>query len=84
MAGKVYKGILSTNQPVAIKHIIDEENVDTVVREVMSLSHVKHPNLISLLGCCVNEDECFLIYELCPNGNLSEWLFGTFFISRTS
>ncbi|OWM71557.1 hypothetical protein CDL15_Pgr005744 [Punica granatum] len=74
-AGKVYKGIMSTHQQVAIKHII-EENVDTVIREVTSLSHVKHPNLVSLLGCCVNEDECFLIYELCPNGNLSEWIFG--------
>lgn len=69
--------MLSTNQQVAIKHIIDEENVDMVVLEVTSLSHVKHLNLVSLLGYCMRQDECFLIYELCPNGNLSEWLFGT-------
>lgn len=67
---------MPNNQHVAIKHIISDVNVETVAREVTSLSHVRHPNLVSLLGCCVNEDECFLVYELCPNGNLSEWLFG--------
>ncbi|KAI6700661.1 hypothetical protein NL676_014985 [Syzygium grande] len=76
IAGRVYKGIMPNNQHVAIKHIISDVNVETVAREITSLSHVRHPNLVSLLGCCVNEDECFLVYELCPNGNLSEWLFG--------
>ncbi|KAF8011450.1 hypothetical protein BT93_J1923 [Corymbia citriodora subsp. variegata] len=76
IAGRVYKGIMPNNQHVAIKHIISDVNVETVVREVTSLSHVQHLNLVSLMGCCVNEDECFLVYELCPNGNLSEWLFG--------
>ncbi|RDX76732.1 putative receptor-like protein kinase, partial [Mucuna pruriens] len=76
-AGKVYKGAMTNNQHVAIKHIIsDDGNVDTFVREVTSLSHVRHPNLVALLGCCVEGDGCFLVYELCPNGNLSEWLFG--------
>ncbi|KAM5581605.1 nodulation receptor kinase-like [Rosa sericea] len=75
-AGKVYRGILSNNQPVAIKHIIDDENVESFAREFTSLSHIRHPNLVTLLGYCLQEDECFLVYELCPNGNLSEWLFG--------
>ncbi|KAF3444679.1 hypothetical protein FNV43_RR14372 [Rhamnella rubrinervis] len=75
-AGKVYKGILSNNQPVAIKHIINDGNVETFIREITSLSHIRHPNLVGLLGCCVEEDECFLVYELCTNGSLSEWLFG--------
>lgn len=76
IAGKVYKGILSNSQHVAIKHIISEGHTDTYVREVASLSDVRHPNLVALLGYCKNEDECFLVYELCHNGNLSEWLFG--------
>ncbi|KAI3954129.1 hypothetical protein MKW98_017953, partial [Papaver atlanticum] len=75
-AGKVYKGVLSNGRKIAVKHIVNEANVETFVREVTSLSHVKHPNLVSLLGYCKEEDECFLVYELCPNGNLSEWLFG--------
>ncbi|KAK7316427.1 hypothetical protein VNO77_35454 [Canavalia gladiata] len=76
-AGKVYKGTMKNNQHVAIKHIInDDGNMETFIREVTSLSHIRHPNLVTLLGCCVKGDECFLIYELCPNGSLSEWLLG--------
>ncbi|CAL1357995.1 unnamed protein product [Linum trigynum] len=76
-AGKVYKGILpNTGQKVAIKHIINDGNAETVVREVTSLCHVRHPNLVALLGCCVGDDECFLVYEFCPNGNLYQWIFG--------
>ncbi|XP_057447480.1 probable receptor-like protein kinase At5g18500 [Lotus japonicus] len=76
-AGKVYKGILTNKQDVAVKHIInDDGNIETFVREVTSLSHVRHPNLVALLGFCNEADECFLVYELCPNGSLSEWLFG--------
>ncbi|EYU31276.1 hypothetical protein MIMGU_mgv1a018318mg, partial [Erythranthe guttata] len=76
VAGKVYKGILSNGQLVAVKHIINDGQMETFVREVTSLSHVKHPNLVELLGNCDGEDESFLVYELCHNGNLSEWLFG--------
>nr|XP_016499015.1 PREDICTED: probable receptor-like protein kinase At5g18500 [Nicotiana tabacum] len=76
IAGKVYKGILADRQHVAIKHIIKDEQMETFVREVTSLSHIKHPNLVSLLGHYDGPNECFLVYELCYNGNLSEWLFG--------
>lgn len=72
----MYKGILSNGQNVAVKHIINDGQMETFVREVTSLSHVRHPNLVSLLGHCEGRDECFLVYELCENGTLSEWLFG--------
>ncbi|XP_038999694.1 probable receptor-like protein kinase At2g39360 [Hibiscus syriacus] len=76
IAGKVYKGLLSNGQHVAVKHIINDGQIETFVREVRSLSHIKHPNLVALVGYCENEDECFLVYELCHHGNLSEWLYG--------
>ncbi|XP_047966042.1 probable serine/threonine-protein kinase PBL28 isoform X2 [Salvia hispanica] len=76
IAGKVYKGILWNGEAVAVKHILNEGHMETFVREVRSLSHVKHPNLVQLLGHCDGEDESFLVYQLCENGNLSEWLFG--------
>ncbi|KAL9325221.1 hypothetical protein ACSQ67_005866 [Phaseolus vulgaris] len=76
IAGKVYKGVLSNNQSVAVKHITSECYMETFVREVRSLYHVRHHNLVALLGYCESEGECFLVYELCHNGNLSEWLFG--------
>ncbi|KAM3286672.1 hypothetical protein P3S67_025471 [Capsicum chacoense] len=74
-AGRVYRGILSNNQEVAIKRIIHEECIETFLREVRSLTNVRHPNLVALLGYSKNAKECFLIYEICPNGNLSRWLF---------
>ncbi|XP_050375055.1 probable receptor-like protein kinase At5g18500 isoform X2 [Argentina anserina] len=77
-AGKVYKGVLLNGLEVAVKHIINDGyvSIETFVREVTSLSHVRHPNLVALLGHCKDTEECFLVYELCHNGNLSEWLFG--------
>ncbi|KAK1554085.1 hypothetical protein Q3G72_007617 [Acer saccharum] len=75
VAGKVYKGKLSNGQHVAVKHITDDGYIETFVREVRSLSHVQHPNLVALLGHCEDNDDCFLVYELCQNGNLSEWLY---------
>ncbi|KAL7100737.1 hypothetical protein ACP275_08G013600 [Erythranthe tilingii] len=75
-SGKVYKGVLSNNQCVAIKKITNDANADSFLREIGSLVHVRHSNLVTLMGYCENGSECFLIYELCPNGNLSEWLYG--------
>ncbi|OQU81736.1 hypothetical protein SORBI_3006G111400 [Sorghum bicolor] len=76
IAGKVYRGVLANGWPVAVKHIVKNEHAETFLREVKSLSHVRHPNLVSLRGYCDGQEECFLVYELCVNGNLSEWLFG--------
>nr|CAB3484787.1 unnamed protein product [Digitaria exilis] len=76
IAGKVYRGVLANGWPVAVKHIVKNEHAETFLREVTSLSHVRHPNLVSLRGYCDGQEECFLVYELCINGNLSEWLFG--------
>lgn len=73
----MYKGTLSNGQHIAVKHIINDGEIETFVREVTSLSHVRHPNLVTLLGHCEGEDECFLVYELCHKGNLAEWIFGT-------
>lgn len=77
LLGKVYKGVLPNKQHVAIKQITDEGYTETFLRELKSLAKVRHPNLVALLGYCRHKDECFLLYELCPNGNLSEWIFGT-------
>ena len=39
---------MTNNLNVAIKHIInDDGNVDTFVRQITSLSYVRHPNISS-------------------------------------
>lgn len=68
--------MLTNGWHVAIKHIVKDGHADTYVREITSLSHVRHPNLVKLRGFCELADDCFLVYELCSNGCLAEWLFG--------
>ncbi|XP_074324419.1 leucine-rich repeat receptor protein kinase HPCA1-like [Apium graveolens] len=73
-AGTVYKGILPSGQVVAIKHICKGYNLDTFAREVEGLSGVRHPNLVSLFGFCTEDEEQYLVYEHCSNGNLAQRL----------
>ncbi|KAK1391045.1 putative leucine-rich repeat receptor-like protein kinase [Heracleum sosnowskyi] len=73
-AGTVYKGILPSGQVVAIKHIYKGFNLDTFTREVKGLSGVRHPNLVCLFGFCIEDEEQYLVYEHCSNGNLAQHL----------
>ncbi|KAE8688483.1 Nodulin MtN3 family protein [Hibiscus syriacus] len=73
-ADEVYKGRLPSGQVVAIKHIKKGNSLDTFAREVMGLSRIRHPNLISLLGCCIEGDEQYFVLEYCHAGNLAQHL----------
>lgn len=44
--------------------------------EVKLLSKIQHPNIISLLGCSVDGDTRFIVYELMQNGSLEALLHG--------
>lgn len=43
--------------------------------EVNFLGRLSHPNLVRLLGYCVEERELLLVYEFMPKGNLENHLF---------
>ncbi|TXG66249.1 hypothetical protein EZV62_007524 [Acer yangbiense] len=73
-AGQVYKGVLPSGQPVAIKHIYKSNTSDSFTREVEGLSRVRHPNLVCLFGCCIEGGEHYLVYEFCSAGNLAQHL----------
>ncbi|XP_071697418.1 probable serine/threonine-protein kinase PBL21 [Rutidosis leptorrhynchoides] len=73
-AGEVYKGILPSGQAVAIKQISNKNNTDSFTREVEGLSRIRHPNLVCLFGCCIEDGEHYLVYEYCPAGNLAHHL----------
>ncbi|GMI88828.1 hypothetical protein HRI_002552100 [Hibiscus trionum] len=73
-AGEVYEGRLPSGQVVAIKEIKKGNSLDTFASEVAGLSRIRHPNLVSLLGCCVEGDEQYLVLEYCHAGNLSQHL----------
>ncbi|XP_058777935.1 wall-associated receptor kinase-like 14 [Vicia villosa] len=74
--GTVYGGKLHNDEFVAIKKIRhrDTNSVDQVMNEIKLLSSVSHPNLVRLLGCCIEEGEQILVYEYMPNGTLSQHL----------
>ncbi|ONH96673.1 hypothetical protein PRUPE_7G145100 [Prunus persica] len=74
--GIVYAGKLHNDEWVAIKKINrrDTNSIDQVMNEIKLLSSVSHPNLVRLLGCCIEGGEQILVYEYMPNGTLSEHL----------
>ncbi|GFQ01924.1 wall-associated receptor kinase-like 14 [Phtheirospermum japonicum] len=74
--GTVYAGKLHNDEWVAIKKLRyrDHESVDQVMNEIKLLSSVSHPNLVRLLGCCIDHGEQILVYEFMPNGTLSQHL----------
>ncbi|XP_010255034.1 PREDICTED: wall-associated receptor kinase-like 14 [Nelumbo nucifera] len=74
--GTVYAGKLHNDEWVAIKKIRhrDTEGMEQVMNEIKLLSSVSHPNLVRLLGCCIERGEQILVYEFMPNGTLSQHL----------
>lgn len=73
-AGHVYKGILPSGQEVAIKHLNQNGEADSFLREVQGLSKIRHPNLVCLFGYCREDDGRYLVYEYCEGGNLAQHL----------
>lgn len=76
--GTVYAGRLHDDDWVAIKRIRhrDADCIDQVMNEIKLLSSVSHPNLVRLLGCCIENGEQILVYEYMPNGTLLQHLMG--------
>ncbi|CAL1408831.1 unnamed protein product [Linum trigynum] len=74
--GTVYSGKLHNDECVAIKKIRhrDTDSIDQVMNEIKLLSSVSHPNLVRLLGCCIESGEQILVYEFMPNGTLCQHL----------
>lgn len=73
--GTVYAGKLHDKQ-VAVKKIrnCDNDGMEQVLNEIKLLSSVSHPNLVHLLGCCIEGGVQILVYEFMPNGTLSQHL----------
>ncbi|KAG1347959.1 LEAF RUST 10 DISEASE-RESISTANCE LOCUS RECEPTOR-LIKE PROTEIN KINASE-like 1.1 [Cocos nucifera] len=76
--GTVYVGRIPNNEIVAVKRIRrgDTDSMDQITNEIKLISSVSHPNLVRLLGCCMDRDEQILLYEFMPNGTLSQHLHG--------
>nr|XP_043633692.1 wall-associated receptor kinase-like 20 [Erigeron canadensis] len=74
--GEVYKGLMDDGTTVAVKcaKLGNTKSINQVLNEVRILSQVNHKNLVHLLGCCVELEQPYLVYEYIPNGSLFDHL----------
>uniref|UniRef100_A0A0D9V2M2 non-specific serine/threonine protein kinase n=1 Tax=Leersia perrieri TaxID=77586 RepID=A0A0D9V2M2_9ORYZ len=76
--GVVYHGHLINGTEVAVKKLFN--NIGQAEKEfrveVESIGHVRHKNLVRLLGYCIEGSYRMLVYEYINNGNLEQWLHG--------
>ncbi|KAJ1386873.1 Serine-threonine/tyrosine-protein kinase, catalytic domain [Sesbania bispinosa] len=85
--GTVHKGWIIQNGcspsrpgvgiPVAVKTLNIEGNQGHKewVAEVSNLGALEHPNLVKLVGYCIERDNRVLVYEFMPRGSLEHHLF---------
>ncbi|KAI3518137.1 hypothetical protein L1887_06555 [Cichorium endivia] len=76
--GKVYRGVLSDGQVVAVKQrkMVSAQGAAEFCSEVEVLSCAQHKNLVMLIGYCI-EKEWLLVYEFACNGSLDKHLYGS-------
>uniref|UniRef100_A0A8I6XRD1 Protein kinase domain-containing protein n=1 Tax=Hordeum vulgare subsp. vulgare TaxID=112509 RepID=A0A8I6XRD1_HORVV len=77
--GTVYKGTLQNKQDVAVKVLSAEsrQGIREFLTEIDVISNVKHPNLVELIGCCVEAENHILVYEYLENSSLDRALLGS-------
>jgi len=76
---QVYKGVAAgTGATIAVKRAQEgsKQGATEFKNEIELLSRVHHNNLVNLVGFCFDKSEQMLVYELMPNGTLTDWLRG--------
>lgn len=75
--GSVFKGILAhSKQIVAIKRVSPDskQGMKEFLAEIVILGHLRHRNLVQLLGYCRHKQQLLLVYDYMPNGSLDCYL----------
>jgi serine/threonine protein kinase len=72
--GTVFRGHCR-GQEVAIKKLhvteFEQEVLEEFKKEVSILTHLRHPNIIQLLGACTTQGHLAIVTEFCDAGDLS-------------
>jgi len=64
---------------VAVKKLTKfsmEQGIQDFLSEIITVSNIKHRNLVQLKGCCIKENQRILVHEFVENKNLSDALWG--------
>ncbi|CAH1418639.1 unnamed protein product [Lactuca virosa] len=77
--GVVYKGVLRDDTHIAVKSLSAESKQGTIefLTEIKTISGIRHPNLVQLIGCCVEDGHRILVYEYLKNNSLASALLGS-------
>ncbi|KAK3420201.1 hypothetical protein EUGRSUZ_G01009 [Eucalyptus grandis] len=76
--GGVYEGHLAdANSRVAVKKITpdSQQGIKEYATEVKTIRHLRHKNLVELVGWCHEGNKFILVYEYMSNGSLDSHLF---------
>ncbi|KAH9672886.1 protein kinase domain-containing protein [Citrus sinensis] len=77
--GVVYRGTLRDGAQIAIKCLSAESKQGTkeFLTEIDMIWNIRHPNLVQLIGCCVEDNNRILVYEYLENNSLANALLGS-------
>ncbi|OIV99786.1 hypothetical protein TanjilG_26124 [Lupinus angustifolius] len=74
---EVYKGTLKDGEEIAVKRLTktssDERKEKEFLTEIGTIGHVRHPNVLSLMGCCI-DNGLYLVFELSSRGSIASLL----------
>ncbi|KAH7544671.1 hypothetical protein FEM48_Zijuj01G0010500 [Ziziphus jujuba var. spinosa] len=74
---EVYRGILKNGDEIAVKRLTkaatDERKEKEFLTEIGTVGHVCHPNVMSLLGCCIDSG-LYLIFQFSSRGSVASLL----------
>ena len=77
--GTVYRGELHDGTKIAVKRMesgaLTSKGMSEFKSEISVLTKLRHRNLVSLRGYCLEGNERVLVYEFMPLGTLSQHLF---------
>ncbi|KAJ0090023.1 hypothetical protein Patl1_14250 [Pistacia atlantica] len=73
---EVYKGVLQDGEEIAVKRLTkcstDDRKEKDFLTEIGTIGHVSHPNVLSLLGCCI-DNGLYLIFQFFSRGSISDF-----------